>query len=196
MPQLEHCSFILNTKISEEIDSLSKLLISGNQRAALSSMEELRCVEAQHRDVAEVCDWLIVDPGCQGMGRIVEDAQSKFLGDGLQRSDSAGQTIDVNAENPRGAGCHQAFNRDRIDRHGHWIDVRENWSDPAPSERVRCRRECEWRCNDLSRQIQRLAGGHKRHCAIVEERHVRRLEIGAQEMLKLASKGTRVGQLS
>ncbi len=163
---------------------LSKLWISRHQRAALGSVEKLRCVEAQHRDVPEARDWLIIDSGREGMRCVVDDAQSELFGDSLQLFDSTRQSINVNTENACRAVCHETFNSSGVNRHTHWVDVGKNGRDPIPTECVRWRWEREWRCDDLSRKIQRLASDHEGRCAGVNERNVRRPKIGAQVVLK------------
>ena len=122
---------------------------------------------------------------------VVDNAQSEFFRDSLQRSDRTRQAIDVNAENACCAGCHEAFNSNRVDRHSYWIDVGKNWRDPAPLSACGVAGNVNGVVMTSPRQIQCLAGGHECRRAVVKERDLWRLEIGTQEVLKGAGLGAR-----
>lgn len=97
--------FAVDGKIAE----FKKLFLQGGifeyQQAAFGGVEELGGVEGKHGDVASVHK----RRNAKGMGGVVDDFDSVFVGKTLESSDIAGIAIDVDGDDGPGTGRDGAF---------------------------------------------------------------------------------------
>ena len=106
----------------------------------------------------------------------------------------ARHAVNVNRKYAGGARGDQRLDLARVECQGLGINIRKHRRDVVPRQDVGRRRKGERRCDDLTRELERLTGDRQRGRTVVEQGKVRGAEVLAQRRLKGSMLAARVGQ--
>lgn len=123
-------------EVLQEVYTLLGLCVLHHHRAALYGVEHLGGVEAEGGHVAGIENAFAVhlDPEC--VGRVIDDPETIFVGDGLYGLGVAGLAVDVDRHDGGGTGGDGCLDAVRVDVAGRGVDVHEHGSGAVPPDGV------------------------------------------------------------
>ena len=171
-------------EVLQIVYALLGLGIVHDKGTALDGVIDLGGVETQGGHVALVEDALTIHLDAEGVGGVVDDAQTVLVGNVLNLLGAARLAIDVDGHDGGGARRDGRLDTVGVDAAGGGVDIYEHGLDAVPPDGVR-RRHKAVRCgDDLAADVQRLQCRDERQGAIGEQADVGHLEVLAQGSLE------------
>ena len=167
---------VIDSEIAIQLESLLQTRIFVNEHAAFDAVENLDCMEADHRNVAEKNDMASVNFCSECLRRVEDQLQIMFCGNLFNAFDIA-----RNAEDMRRNDCgsffrDQFFDFVRIDVVS-IIDIAKNGRQTAADDCVCGGNKSKRRSNDFSVQFQRMQRNFECRMPVDKQIEVRMVQI-------------------
>lgn len=180
-------------EVLEVIDASFGLLVMHHHGTTFDSVVDFGGMETQSGHVTSVEQGNSVLFHSKGVGGIVDDAETVFVGDVLDGLGVARLAIDMYGHDGGGTWGDGCFNLIGVKTAGGPVDVDEDGLDAVPPQRMGGRDETIGGCDDLAADMERLESGDERQRAVGEKTHVGYLKVLGKGLFQLFMERTVIG---
>lgn len=172
-------------EVLEVVDALLGGGIVADKGAAFHGVVGFGGVEGEGADITGLQDALTIYPHTEGMGGIVDNFETVFIGDGLDARSIAGGAVNMHGHDGGGLRSDGGFYLIRVEVAGDGVDIHKDGLDAIPPEGMGGGHEAVGSGDDLARDTQGLQGSDERQGAVREQADVGHAEVIGQGLFQL-----------